>query len=72
MEGDVESNVENEEECQDHDVEKPTKNDGEHSIMGGETNRHNSDTSNEQYKDSVVKYQESFDKSTSLSFDSMK
>ena len=72
MEGDVKSDVENEDECQDHDVEKPTKNDGEHSIIGGAPNRRSSNTSNEESKKSVVKYQKRFDKSTSLIFDSMK
>ena len=72
MEDDVESNVENKDECQDHDVEKPTKNDDKHSIIAGRTNRHNSETNNDECKESVVKYQESFDKSTSLIFDSMK
>ena len=72
MEDDVESNVENVDECQDHDVENPTKNNDEHSIIAGTTNRHNSETNNQEYKESVVKYQENFDKSTSLIFDSMK
>jgi len=45
VEGDVKSDVENEDECQDHDIENPTKNDGKHSIIGGATNRRNSNTS---------------------------
>ena len=52
MEGDVD-----EDECQDHDVEKPTKNDDGHSIIEGRTNRHNSKTNNDECKESVVKYQ---------------
>ena len=54
MEGDIKSDFENEEEGQDHDGEKPTKNDGENSsffIKNGATNRHYNNTSNEQQRE---------------------
>ena len=67
----MESNIEYEEECQHHSEEKSTGNDDEHFIAHSEYNRGNEDASCYQSENSVLNYQESFDKSTPPLLDSM-
>ena len=72
MESNIESNVVDEEECRDHDVEEHTGENDEHSVSNGGPNRGKGGAGKEQSKNSVMENQESFDKSTPPLPDSMK